>query len=108
MISELESTDKTTKQVVEHKTIITAVIVEKTVLMTKGYDRPLIHYLCVDEEFRRQNVGTAQMKTFLQRFDYNYKEIMVVTSSPQCYRGDGSHATMTSFFYIFRFQGHDE
>ena len=67
----------------EHKTIIAAMIVEKTVLMTKGCDRTLIHYLCVDEEFRRQNVGTALMKTVMQRFECNDKEIMAVTKGTE-------------------------
>ena len=47
--------------------IVGVTIVEKTVQMTKGQDRSLIHYLCVLPQIRRENVGTAMLKMIMSQ-----------------------------------------
>ena len=55
-------------------------IVEKTVHMTQGPDRTLIHYLCVEPTLRRQGIGTSMLKMIMNQPEYEHKKIVAVIS----------------------------
>ena len=65
--------------------IIGVSIVEQDIVMTKGEERPLIHYLVVHPEHRHKNIGTALLKIIMNQSEYYNKNIMAVTSLPREY-----------------------
>ena len=87
----------------ESTIIITVVIVEKNVLMTKGHDRSLIHYLVVLHEFCRQYIGAAMFKMSMSQDKYEDRNIIAVTSLPKSYGGVLSYETNGKFFKTFKF-----
>ena len=97
-------TDTRTNEETEEMQIIAAMIVEKNVIMTNNKERALLHYICVPEGFRRQNVATALMTTVFKKNEYHKKEIMAVTTLPNRYRHDKNYEAMVSFFSSFKFE----
>ena len=55
--------------------IVGVAIVEKTIVMTKGEERSLIHYLVVSPEFCLKNIGTAMLKMIMIQSEYENKKL---------------------------------
>ena len=98
MTGDVTHTDTRTNEETEEMQIIAVMIVEKKVIMTNNKERVLLHYICIPDEFYRENVATALMTTVFRKNEYHKKEIMAVTALLNRYRHDKKYKTMVSFF----------
>ena len=87
-----------TRQGVDVCKMVGVTIVEKTVHMTQGLDRTLIHYICVEPTVFRQCIGTSMLKMIMNQPEYENRKIMAVTSLPEHYNNVLSYYSIGDSF----------